>query len=471
MSTHDMRYLPYLRPGSPLKRLLEIALELKAEVAETGGRRRGGRAARGVPERMRDMAKATFIRWGEVMDLGKAVEVPQLFGAAMHENPYPVYRRLRETNPEYWDDSLHAWVLTRYDDVSWSLKSLSSDRVSLARDRFQGAGVDALWDVLAVLMLQRDEPDHSRLRALVQKAFSRTSVEQWKDSIERRIRALLAPGLQRGHMDFIWDFAVPLPILVISELVGIPDDDRERVKRWCDDFSIVALNFYANIESDQLQRGLHSVIEFRTYLKAKVDELRRAPRQDLLSALVLAEHDGDRLTLDELLANTILLLNAGNETTSNLLGNGLVALLGHPDQVGRLRDAPASIADAVEECLRYDSPVQFQGRVAREEVNRAGAAIRRGDLVLAVLGAANRDPDHFQDPDCFDAFRHPNFHLAFGHGRHHCVGAELARLEARIAFTVLFTELKTLEFLPTELRHRENFNMRCYQNLPIRLSA
>jgi cytochrome P450 len=405
------------------------------------------------------------------MDLGKAVEFPQLFGSEMHEDPYPIYHRLRENTPVYWDDALQAWVLTRYDDVAWSLKSLSSDRVSLARDRFQSAGVDALWDVLAVLMLQRDEPDHSRLRTLVQKAFSRTSVEQWADPIERRIRALLAPVLERGHMDFIWDFAVPLPILVISELVGIPEDDREQVKRWCDDFSIVALNFYANIESDQLQRGLHSVMEFRTYLKAKVDELRRAPRQDLLSALVLAEHDGTRLTLDELLANTILLLNAGNETTSNLLGNGLVALLRHPDQIERLRGAPASIADAVEECLRYDSPVQFQGRVATEDVEWAGTAIRRGQLVLAVLAAANRDPDHFQEPDRFDAFRHPNFHLAFGHGRHHCVGAELARLEARIAFTILFTELRTLELLPIELRHRENFNMRCYQSLPIRLAA
>jgi cytochrome P450 len=405
------------------------------------------------------------------MDHGKAVECPRLFGAEMHEDPYPIYRRLRENTPVYWDDALQGWVLTRYDDVSWALKSLSSDRVSLARDRFKGAGVDALWDVLAVLMLQRDEPDHGRLRALVQKAFYRTSVEQWTDSIERRIRALLAPALERGHMDFIWDFAVPLPILVISELVGIPEDDREQVKQWCDDFSIVALNFYANIESDQLHRGLHSVMEFRTYLESKVDELRRAPRHDLLSALVLAEHDGSRLTVDELLANTILLLNAGNETTSNLLGNGLVALLRHPDQIQRLRGAPASIADAVEECLRYDSPVQFQGRVATDDVDYAGAAIRGGQLVLAVLGAANRDPDHFQDPDRFDAFRHPNFHLAFGHGRHHCVGAELARLEARIAFTILFTELEALELLSTELRHRENFNMRCYQSLPIRLSA
>lgn len=403
--------------------------------------------------------------------LGRAIELPQLFGAEMHENPYPVYQRLRETDPMHWDDTLKAWVLTRYDDVAWALKSLSSDRVCLARERFRGAGFDPLWDALAALMIQRDEPDHTRLRALVQKAFYRTAVEHWTAPIERQIRALLAPGLQRGHMDFVWDFAVPLPILVISELVGIPEADRERVKRWCDDFSIVALNFYANISPEQLARGLQSVAEFRAYLQIQIDACRRAPREDLLSALVLAEHDGHRLTLDELLANTILLLNAGNETTSNLLGNGIVALLGHPEQRERLRREPAAIPAAVEECLRYDSPVQFLGRLATADVEWADTPIRQGQLVVAVLGAANRDPAHFPDPDRFDVARHPNFHLALGHGHHHCVGSELARLEARMAFTTLLTELRTLELLPADLRHRENFNMRCYQTLPVRLSA
>jgi len=403
--------------------------------------------------------------------LGRTIELPHLFGAEMHEDPYPVYRRLRETDPVHWDDTLHAWVLTRYDDVAWALKSLSSDRVSLARDRFRGAGLDALWDALTALMLQHDEPDHTRLRALVQKAFYRTSVEQWTGSVERRIRSLLAPALERGQMDFVWDFAVPLPILVISELVGIPAEDRERVKRWCDDFSIVAVNFYANISSEQLTRGLQSATEFRAYLEAQVDECHRAPREDLLSALVVAELEGHRLSLDELLANTILLLNAGNETTCNLLGNGLVALLAHPGQLQRLREAPASIPDAVEECLRYDSPLQFLGRLAPEDTDCAGTPIKRGQLVLAVLAAANRDPAHFPDPDRFDVGRRPNFHLTFGHGHHHCVGSELARLEARMAFTILLTELKTLELLPVDLRHRENFNMRCYQTLPVRLSA
>ena len=403
--------------------------------------------------------------------LGQVIDLPPLFGAEMHEDPYPVYRRLRESDPIHWNDTLRGWVLTRYDDVAWALKSLSSDRVTPARERFRDAGLDPLWDALAALMIQRDEPDHTRLRALVQKAFHRGSVEHWKASIERRVRALLAPALERGEMDFIWDFAVPLPILVISELVGVPEDDREQVKRWCDDFSIVAVNFYANISADQLTRGLQSVQEFRTYLQAQVEQLDRAPRQDLLSSLVMAEHEGHRLSIDELLANAILLLNAGNETTSNLLGNGLFALLQHPDQLARLRAEPALIPDAVEECLRFDSPVQFQGRVALADTECAGVSIRRGQLVLPILGAANRDPAHFPDPDRFDVSRHPNFHLAFGHGHHHCVGAELARVEAHIAFRILLTELNTLELLPVDLRHRENFNMRCYQNLPIRLSA
>jgi hypothetical protein len=403
--------------------------------------------------------------------LGRAIALPQLFGPEMHEDPYPVYRKLRETDPVHWNDRLHAWVLTRFDDVAWALKSLSSDRVSIARDRFPEMGLGALWDALAALMLQRDEPDHTRLRALVQKAFYRTAVEQWTAPVERRIRALLAPALERGQMDFIWDFAVPLPILVISELVGIPTGDQERVKRWCDDFSIVAVNFYANITPEQLTRGLQSLVEFRAYLEDQVDACRRAPREDLLSALVLAEHDGHRMTTDELLANTILLLNAGNETTSNLLGNGLLALLQRPEQRERLCREPAAIPTAVEECLRYDSPVQFLGRVAAEDVECAGTPIRRGQLVLAVMAAANRDPAHFPDPDRFDAARHPNFHLAFGHGHHHCVGSELSRLEARLAFTILLTELKTLDLLPVELRHRENFNMRSYQTLPVRVSA
>jgi cytochrome P450 len=216
----------------------------------------------------------------------------RLFGEEMYEDPYPTYHALREREPVYWNDVLQAWVLTRYEDVTWALTRLSSDRVTSARDRFQDAAWRPLFDVLATLMLQRDEPDHARIRSLVQQAFLRTSVERWADSIQRRVHTLLQAGLRHGAMDFIWDFAVPLPILVISEIVGIPEADRDRVKQWCDDFALVAANFYANISADQLERGWHSTTAFHTYLATQVDEVHRAPRDDLLSALVHAEEDG-----------------------------------------------------------------------------------------------------------------------------------------------------------------------------------
>jgi cytochrome P450 len=404
--------------------------------------------------------------------LGNILAGSRLFGPEMHENPYPVYHELRERDPVHWDEALHVWVLTRYEDVSWALTELSSDRVTQARHRLQDGGLLPLFDVLAKLMLQRDEPDHTRIRSLVQKAFLRTSVERWADSIARRVRSLLQAGQRIGQMDFMWDFAVPLPVLVISEIVGIPEDDRERVKQWCDDFALVAANFYANIASEQqMERALHSTMAFRTYLAAQVDEIHRAPRDDLLSSLVHAEEEGHRLTLDELLANTILLLLAGNETTTNLLGNGLVALLQHGEQLRRLRDDPTLIPTAVEEFLRYDSPVQFQGRIAPEDMECGGKQIHRGDLVLPVLAAANRDPSHFPDPDRLDVTREPNHHLAFGHGHHYCAGAPLARLEGRIAFTIMLTECQTLELATAELRHHENFNLRGFSNLPIHLSA
>lgn len=403
--------------------------------------------------------------------LGNIIVGARLFGPEMHENPYPVYRELRERQPVHWDEGLHAWVITSYDEVVWALTELSSDRVTGARGRFHEAALQPLFDLLAMVLVQRDEPDHRRIRSLVQNVFLRTSVDRWSDSIGQRIQSLLQRGLQTGRMDFVWDFAVPLPVLVISEIMGIPAEDRERVKRWCDDFALVATNFYANISAEQLERGRRSTQAFRTYLDAQVEEIHRAPRDDLLSALVHAEEEGVRLTLDELMANVILLLNAGNETTTNLLGNGLVALLHNPDQLQQLREDPTLIPNAVEELLRYDSPVQFLGRVAISDVKCGGKRIRRGDLVLPVLGAANRDPAQFSDPDRLQVNRHVSHHVALGHGHHYCVGAPLARLEALLTFRSLLATCRKLELATTDIKHHENFNLRGYQTLPIRLST
>ena len=395
----------------------------------------------------------------------------KLFGAEMHENPYPVYQRLRESDPVHRDEQLQAWVLTRYADVSGVLndKCFSSNRVTLARHRFPQPELEPLFDTLGQLMLQRDEPDHTRLRSLVNKAFVRTSVESWAPTIQQRVDELIDDLLRKEQVDFIWDFAVPLPLMVIAEIVGIPAEDRQQVKAWCDDFALVATNFYANIRIEQLQRGLQSTLAFREYLRAKVDELKQSPKLDLLTSLVQVHEEGSKLGLDELLANALLLLNAGNETTTNLLGNGLAALLKNPQQLQLLRENPDLCASAVEEFLRFDSPVQFLGRVALEDVTLESKTIRKGDLVLVILAAANRDPEHFVDPDCLDITRENNHHLAFGHGHHFCVGAQLARLEARMAFSGILARLSDIELSTENLVHRENFSLRCFQHLPLRI--
>ena len=405
--------------------------------------------------------------------IGKVLRGEHLFGAEMREDPYSVYAQLRESDPVHWDESLHAWVLTRYDDVALALndRRFSSRRVAHARERFHDDRLGPLFDTLAGRMSDHDEPDHKRLRALVHDAFIRTSVEQWGPRIQTRIDRLLEIAAQRGRIDFIDDVAVPLPLLVILELVGIPAEDRLRVKAWCDDFAVVALNFYANISDAEMQSGLRSILKFREYLRERVDELRGSPRNDLLSSLAQVEHEGSRLTLDELLANALLLLSAGNETTTCVLGNGLAALLAHPEQMQRLRREPALIPQAIEEFLRYDSPVQFLGRIASEDVPLRDKTIGRGGLVLAVMGAANRDPQRFDQPDRLDVARPHVQHLAFGHGPHFCVGAQLARLEAQMTFAALLARFPELQLDTTApLAHRENFNIRCYRELPLRVS-
>ncbi len=398
---------------------------------------------------------------------------PKLFGQEMLENPYPVYSELRINSPVYWDRNLEAWVVTGHGDVTRILKDdrFSSNRVDRARGRFADPQLKPLFDTLSQLMLQRDDPDHARLRKLVNHAFQRTAIESYAPHIEALVDRLLDEAEARGSFDFVWDFAVPLPILVISEIVGIAEKDRERVKAWCDDFSYVALNFYANIGEEHLQRGLESVEAFKDYLGARIDALRERPEDCLLGHLVQVEEEGDRLNLDELLANVLLLLNAGNETTTGLLANGLLALVNNPDQLALLRDDPSLVSSAVEEFLRYDPSVQFLGRVAKEAATLHGQTIAPGDLVFLVLAAANRDPVVFTQPARLDITRAHNRHLGFGNGRHLCVGLQLAKLEGKIAFTRVLERFPNLTLEADSLRHRENFNMRCPRHLPIRMAA
>ena len=396
----------------------------------------------------------------------------RLFGPEMLEDPYTVYRELRETDPVYFDDTLGSWVVTRHADITTIMKdsAFSSDRVAKARTRFSPE-FQSVFDTLALLLLQMDDPGHKRLRDLIHSAFIRTTVENYEAQIRQIAGELLAPGLQSGTFEFVADYAIPLPIMVISEIVGIPAEDRDQVKAWCDDFSHVALNFYANISEERLRQGKASMDALSAYIGDKADAARRHPGNDLLSSLALAETDDHALSPAELLANTILLLNAGNDTTSSLIANGMAMLLADPDMMARLRSEPALLPYAVEEFLRCEPPVQFLGRLAVEDRELGGQKIRAGDMVLVVMGSAGRDPEAHTDPDRIDIARKPNHHLAFGTGRHMCAGIHLARLEARIAFEEILKHFGSIEPLYTETSHRPNFNMRCVASLPARVSA
>jgi cytochrome P450 len=391
-----------------------------------------------------------------------------LFGQQMLEDPYSVYRELRERDPVHWDEHAKVWVLTRYDDVASMLndKRFSSQRAARARQRFPQQEMKPLFETLTSRMSEKDEPDHTRLRALVHDAFTRSSVEQWEPLVQSRINHLLDLANAQRELEFVSGFAIPLPLMLIMEIVGVPPVDRQRIKAWCDDFANVALNFYANITEDEMRRGLHSVSDFRAYLKNRIEAMDGDRNQDLLSALVSAEHEGSRLSLDELLANVLLLLSAGNETTTCLLSNGLLALLRCPDQFQLLRENPKLISTAVEEFLRLDAPVQFIGRVATEDVQIESSTIRQGDIALAMLAAANRDPDHFSNPDQLDVTRQHVNHLSFGHGHHYCAGTQLARLEARLAFTAILERFESVRLDDSHpITHRASFNIRCPSEL------
>ena len=388
------------------------------------------------------------------------------------DNPYPVYAAAREKHPVYWDADLKAWIVLEHDLVSQVFKDarFSSDRVSIFRDKFEDEKLKPLFKILSLLMLQRDEPDHTRLRNFVHYAFKRAAVERYEESIGKLAHELLAPAISSGQLELVKEFAVPLPILVISKIVGIPSKDRKKVKAWCDAFSIVALNFYAKISAEELAAGALAVQEFTQYLEHEVTVLRAHPKDNLLSALVHAEEDGEKLTLDELVANTLLLLNAGNETTSCLLTNGMLTLIRNPSELGQLQSNSALIPTAVEELLRYDSSPQFIGRVATENTDLGSETIKKGDLVLLALGAAGRDPKTYDAQNELRIDRHPNHHLSFGSGHHICAGIQLARLETRIAFETLLQTFSSFELATDNIEFGKNVNLRCPVALPLNVT-
>jgi pimeloyl-[acyl-carrier protein] synthase len=385
-------------------------------------------------------------------------------------NPYPVYHQLRTMAP-VWKSPFGAWVLTRYDDVFHVLRDPRFGRRGfepMLRAVFAGADSVEPEQGYVTSMLFRDPPDHTRLRALVQKAFTPRVVEALRPRIQAIVDDLLARVRDARAMDVIADLAYPLPVIVICEMLGVPTEDRDTFREWS--LAIARALDAIGVPGDPeiAERGRAARKKLTAYFRdGLIPERRKHPREDLLSALIAVEEQGDRLTTGELLATCNLLFVAGHETTVNLIGNGLLALLRHADEFRTLREDPSLIESAIEELLRYDGPVQRTGRIPNADVEIGGQTIPKGDLVMALLGAANRDPAHFPDPDRLDFRRADNRHLAFGWGIHFCLGAPLARLEGQIAIGTVAARLPKLALATDAPRWRPATTLRGLEALPV----
>ncbi len=382
-------------------------------------------------------------------------------------NPYPLYRQLRMEDPVHWDPYLHAWVASRYADVVKVLQRFSAARTPTP-EQLTALGLSELNPIARVLvrqMLFLDPPSHTRLRALAAAAFTPPRAEALRSHIQEITDSLIDAVLPRGRMDVIADLANPLPATVTAEMMGVPVADRDQLKVWSKDFSEMLGNFQHN--PDRAALMLKTIEEMTAYFRARLREQERQPREGVMHALMTAEIDGDRLSEEEVIANSIITMTGGQDTTTNLIGNGLLSLLRHPGELARLRADPSLLPSAIEELLRYESPIQYTTRLAPADVELGGTLIRKRQAVIALMGAANRDPEHFPDPDRLDITRRDNRHLAFSWGAHYCFGAPLARLEGQIALSTILRRLPNLALEPARLVWRGNMAFRGLEALPV----
>jgi cytochrome P450 len=384
-------------------------------------------------------------------------------------DPYPTYRALREQAPLLWSEYLQSWIVSRYDDVASCLRN-----PALAQDAGyeyvfgqmppDAPKFEALRTTFDTWMLFRNPPEHTRLRGLVQKAFTPRIVEALKPPMRRLVDELLECAAAKGKMDVIADLAFPLPVTVIAWMLGVPQSDHARFKAWS---NALAVTLEPVVPLEALLAAEQAAGEITDYFRGLVQHKKRQPGDDLLSAMIQAEEQGQRLSMDELLSNSVLLLSAGHETTVNLIGNGVLALLRHPDQLLKLRQEPALLRGAVEELLRYDAPAQMASRITTKDVVLRGTTLPAGSRMLLLIGAANRDPEQFRDPDRLDLTRTEVNHLSFGAGAHYCIGAPLARVEAQVAIGRLVERFAGLRLACESPRYRPMAVLRGLVELPV----
>jgi len=387
-------------------------------------------------------------------------------------DPYPVYTQLREESPVHWFDMFHSWFISRYDDVKTLLhdkRTQSSNAVNkiddlLTDDMKQQIGT--IRDFLGLWMIFMDPPDHTRLRRLTNPAFLPKIINHLRPNMTQMVDTLIDDLMDKGTMDFIADIAYPLPILVIADILGIPDIDRPLMKEWSQKMS----TFFADQTlgpSDQIGVMHQTIQEMQDYMRTIISEQRKNPKDNVLGVMIQAEAKGDKLTEDELISTSIFFLFAGHDTTRNLIGNGLFSLLSNPEQYQHLQNDLTLIPSAVEEMLRYESAASMLLRDVTVDFELHGNTIQAGQKLFLIIGAANRDPRIFTNPDQFDITRNPNRHLAFGRGIHACIGMPLARAEIQILFEQVISRIHNMQLLSETPDWQPSFLQRGLTTLPV----
>jgi len=390
-------------------------------------------------------------------------------------DPYPFYEQIRQQGNIVWSSGAgKRWIAVGYkanvtmlNDSRFGVEASEESWEEFSTLRHSPQHADLITG-LTKFMLAQDPPQHTRVRKLVNKAFTRAEIAEMSHKIEGIIANLLDRVVESGKMDLIADFAFPLPLTIICGVLGFPESDHESLKRWT---HAIVPTVEPELSDEALEAGSKAAKEMFDYFRAQLQDRRQTPRTDLLSALAQAEEEGDTLSLDEILANLLLLVIAGHETTVNLIANGTLALIQHPGEMEKLRNNQDLIPSAIEEFLRFQSPLQITERYVKEDLEIEGQSLKKGDRVSMILGAANRDPQQFENPHTLNIERHPNKHLAFGQGIHFCVGAPLARFEGKLAFEQLLSRLKNIRLDVDQVQYKPTMGFRGLTALPITFDA